>query len=104
MYCHLKQISQRIQLGRIAVVVMDRVAWYFKDGLVEGLDNMVVIRLPPYSPVLNPIEQVWVWLREHKKSKRIFTNFDDILGRVTEAWNAFISCADRVKSFYFMAV
>ncbi|HFQ5238208.1 TPA: transposase, partial [Vibrio vulnificus] len=23
------------------------------------------MKLPPYSPELNPIEQVWSWLRQH---------------------------------------
>ncbi|WP_430929758.1 transposase [Pseudoalteromonas rubra] len=31
----------------------------------RGLENVVIIRLPPYSPELNPIEQVWNWLRQH---------------------------------------
>ncbi len=35
-YSQLKQISQRAQRGRVAVVIMDRAAWHFKDGLVEG--------------------------------------------------------------------
>ncbi|AZZ99776.1 IS630 family transposase [Pseudoalteromonas sp. R3] len=101
MYSHLEQISQRTQPGRMAVVVMDRAAWHFKDGLVKGLENVVIIRLPPYSPELNPIEQVWSWLRQHKLSNRTFANYDGILDQVSEAWNAFISCADRVKSLCF---
>nr|WP_194868968.1 IS630 family transposase [Pseudoalteromonas sp. PPB1] len=101
MYCHLKQISQSTQPGRMAVVVMDRAAWHFKDGVVEGLKNVVIIRLPPYSPELNPIEQVWSWLRQRKLSNRTFASYEDILDQVSEAWNAFISCADRVKSLCF---
>ena len=85
----------------MAVVIMDRAAWHFKDGLVEGLENVVIIRLPPYSPELNPIEQVWSWLRQHKLSNRTFANYNDILDKVSDAWNAFISCADRVKSLCF---
>ncbi|WP_171045699.1 transposase [Pseudoalteromonas rubra] len=90
MYSLLGQISHRAQSARMAVVVMDRAAWHFKDGLVKGLENVVIIRLSPYSPELNPIEQVWSWLRQHKLSNRPFANYDDILDQVSEAWNAFI--------------
>ncbi|MFW1391878.1 transposase [Vibrio parahaemolyticus] len=36
---------------------------YIKDK-ANDFKNVSVIKLPPYSPELNSIEQVWSWLRQ----------------------------------------
>ena len=55
---HLKQISAITEKGRHAIVVMDGAAWH-TEGIAEEFNNISVTKLPPYSPELNPIEQVW---------------------------------------------
>ncbi|GLR05094.1 IS630 family transposase [Vibrio hyugaensis] len=55
---HLNQISQVTEYGRHAVVIMDRAGWH-TDDIAEQFNNVSIIKLPPYSPELNPIEQVW---------------------------------------------
>lgn len=47
------------------------------EALISPLVN-------PYSPELNPIEQVWSWLRQHKLSYRTFANYNDILDKVSD--------------------
>ncbi|WP_412035076.1 transposase, partial [Vibrio sp. 1288] len=37
--------------------------------------NVSVIKLPPYSPELTPIEQVWRWLRQRDLSNQPFTGY-----------------------------
>ena len=44
--------------------------------------NIEIIPLPPYTPEINPIEQIWAWLRLHgfrnevlQRSKRLLTGF-----------------------------
>jgi transposase len=54
---HLEQISVKTKPGRYAVVIMDGAGWH-QASLVEGFKNVNIIKLPPYSPELNPIEQV----------------------------------------------
>ncbi|HFQ5337388.1 TPA: IS630 family transposase, partial [Vibrio vulnificus] len=61
---HLKQRSAVTEKGRHAVVIMDGAGWHTND-IAEPFDNVSIIKLPPYSPELNPIEQVWSWLRQH---------------------------------------
>lgn len=43
------------------VVVMDNVAFHQVSGVKEAIENVGarLIYLPPYSPELNPIEQMW---------------------------------------------
>ncbi|MEZ9367145.1 transposase, partial [Vibrio sp. 10N.286.49.E11] len=59
-------------------------------------DNVSIIKLPPYSPELNPIEQVWSWLRQHYLANQNFIDYNDIVSKVCSAWNGFLECKDRV--------
>jgi len=51
---HLSLISKRVPTGRHAVIGVDNVAWH-KAHLAAKFDNLSIIKLPPYSPDLNPI-------------------------------------------------
>ena len=55
-----------------------------------------VFDYPPYSPKLNPIEQVWSGLRQHHLANRRFESYEDILNACTPAWNDFVSDLKRV--------
>jgi transposase len=92
---HLEQISAKTEVGRHAVVIMDGAGWH-QALLAEDLSNVSFIKLPPYSPELNPIEQVWSWLRQHHLANRCFTGYDNIVESCACAWNDFISNTQRV--------
>ena len=55
---HLSCISTAVPPGRHAVIVMDRAAWHTTHKLPH-FKNLTLMFLPPASPELNPIEQVW---------------------------------------------
>ena len=92
---HLEQISAKIKPGRYAVVIMDGAGWH-QASLVEGFKNVNIIKLPPYSPELNPIEQVWSGLRQHHLANRCFNGYEDIIDACSLAWNDFVSDTLRV--------
>lgn len=92
---HLQQISAKTASGRHAVVLMDGAGWH-QASLVTDIDNVSIIKLPPYSPELNPVEQVWSWLRQHHLANRCFKGYEDIVESCSEAWNDFVSCTKRV--------
>jgi hypothetical protein len=92
---HLEQISARTEAGRHAVVIMDGAGWH-QASLVEDISNVSIMKLPPYSPELNPIEQVWSWLRQHHLANRCFSGYEDIVNACSTAWNDFISDIKRV--------
>jgi len=92
---HLALISKKVPEGRHAVIVVDGAAWH-QAYLADKFDNLSIIKLPPYSPELNPIEQVWQWLRQNELSNRCFEGYDDIVNECSRAWNVFISDASRV--------
>jgi hypothetical protein len=47
--------------------------------------------LPPYSPELNPVENVWAYLRSNKLSNRVFETYEDIVNACCDAWRWFTS-------------
>lgn len=94
---HLEQISKRTEEGRMAVVIMDGAGWHTEDTVFD-FDNVRILKLPPYSPELNPIEQVWSWLRQHYLANRVFSGYEDIVDACSNAWNTFIADTSRVVS------
>ncbi len=94
---HLQQISDATPAGRHALVVMDRASWH-SSKLMARFNNLSIMHIPPYSPELNPIEQVWAWLRDNDLANFAFTHYDDIVEQVSLAWNNFRHQVSHVKS------
>ncbi|EKA4470698.1 transposase [Vibrio parahaemolyticus] len=68
---------------------------YIKDK-ANDFKTVSVIKLPPYSPELNSIEQVWSGLRQRLFSHQSFTDYDSIISKVCDAWNRFLDSSKRV--------
>jgi len=94
---HLQQISDATPAGRYTLVIMDRASWH-SNKLEVHFDNLSIMHLPPYSPELNPIEQVWAWLRDNDLSNRVFKDYDEIVEQVSKGWNNFRNQVSEVKS------
>ena len=43
--------------------------------------------MPPRAPELNPVENIWQFMRDNWLSNRIFKTYDDIVALCCEAWN-----------------
>lgn len=67
---HLKEISAHVPHGRHAVVVQDQAGWHHKKEL-QIPSNISILHLPPYSPELNPQEQVWQHLKDNYLANRV---------------------------------
>jgi hypothetical protein len=61
-------------------------------------DNIVLISLPPYTPELNSMENVWEYLRGNKLSALVWKDYDAILEACRVAWNFLINDPDRIRS------
>ena len=94
---HLALISKATKAGRHAVVIMDGASWH-QEYLDQAFANLSIIHIPPYSPELNPIEQVWSWMRQNEIANRVFSDYEDIEEKCTIAWNNFRSDINRVIS------
>ena len=42
-------------------------------------DNITLLPLPPKSPELNPVENIWQFMRDNWLSNRVFESDDNIL-------------------------
>ena len=85
--------------GRHALVIMDGAGWHQQD-FTDDFDNLTLLKLPPYSPEVNPIEHVWQWLRQNVLANRCFSGYDDIVEQCSIAWNTFIEKKVRVKELF----
>ena len=86
MEIHVKAIAQEVPTGRHAVLIVDGEAWHSHK---LNQPNVTLVKLPPYSPELNPIEQVWLWLKQKWLSNRAYENYEAIVEACCEAWNRF---------------
>jgi hypothetical protein len=96
MNLHLAEISTQVAAGTLAVLVCDGAGWHVSHELVVP-DNIVLLPLPPYSPELNPMENVWQFLRSNKLCARVWKDYDAILEACKEAWNWLIGQPDRIR-------
>ena len=97
MTIHLGEISKRTVPGRHAIVIMDQAGWHTSNKL-GNFENVTPIMLPPYSPELNPVEQVWQWLRDKFLSNRCFENYEDIVDSCCDAWNGLVGESECIRN------
>lgn len=94
---HLDEIAANVPEGRHAILVMDRAPWHLTEKLTIP-SNITLLPLPACAPELNPIEQVWRWLREHFWANRFFESYEDIVDACCSAWNKFATLTKTVHS------
>lgn len=69
------------------IVVMDNLSTHKVSGIKEAVENAdcKVMYIPPYSPDLNPIEEMWSKLKAHLRKVKARTN-DNLLAAITEGF------------------
>jgi transposase len=97
MQAHLEEISASVAPGAHAVLILAQAGWHLSGRLVVP-DNITLLPLPPRSPELNPVENVWQFLRDNWLSNRVFRGYDDIVAHCCDAWNALMDQPWRIKS------
>lgn len=90
MQLHINEISLRVARDAHAVLLLDRAGWHTTGNLIWP-KNITPILLPSRSPELNPVEQVWQFLRANHLSNRVFDSYDDIIDAACHAWNSLIA-------------
>jgi putative transposase len=65
------------------LVVTDGAAWH-KAKWLQIPDNIKLLYLPPATPEMNPIEQIWAWLRLHGFCNEIFQTLDKVVDRLCD--------------------
>ena len=93
----LAQFARELPADEHAVLIWDGAGFHTGgDPVVPG--NVSLIQLPPYSPELNPVENLWHYLRSHFWSNRLYADYDALLDAATTAWRAACLTAGLVRS------
>jgi hypothetical protein len=94
----LAELAAAVPAGTHAVLVLDRAGWHVSGDLSVPA-NLTLAHLPPYSPELNPVERVWLYLRERWLSLRVLAGgYEAVLDAACAAWNALLAEPGRLRS------
>lgn len=96
MQIFLDEVSSRYS-GERLIMVMDGAGWH-KSKSLEVPSNMRLVILPPYSPELNPVENIWEELREKYFHNRVFSSISALEDHLVESLSAVEADPARVHS------
>lgn len=97
MQFHLDEIARTVAKGAHAALLLDRAGWHTTDALAIP-KNLTLIFLPSRSPELNPVENIWQYLRANWLSNRVFETYDAIIEAACDAWNKLIAQPNTITS------
>ena len=69
------------------ILIMDQAGWH-RSRTLKLPEGMTVLFLPPYSPELNPTENLWHYVRSHYLSNRKYQNYDDLMNAGRDAYRS----------------
>ncbi len=98
MTLHLAEISRQVGPQAHAVLVCDGAGWHRPGTQLAVPDNITLLRLPPYAPELNPMENVWEYLRKNQLSMTVWRTHNAIFDACCNAWNSLMKDAERIAS------
>jgi transposase len=93
----LAAFAEQLEPDAHAVLILDQAGWHGSRRLaVPG--NITLLPLPAYPPELNPVERVWLYLRERFLSHRVLDGYKAVLDAACDAWNTLAAETGRLTS------
>jgi hypothetical protein len=93
----LGQLAASIPAGTHVALVWDGAGWHTARR-VKAPANITLVPLPPYAPELNPVERLWLYLRERHWSNRVYRDADALEEAAVAGWRAVCLNPDRIKT------
>ena len=93
----LEQFSASLAEGVHAVLAWDGAGFHTAKAL-RVPDNVTLLTLPPRSPELMPVENLWHYEREHYWANRKYDDYPALQDAAREGWRAVCLDPDKVKS------
>ena len=93
----LSEFSRSLAPDVHAVMILDQAGWHVSKALVVPA-NLTLIHLPPRSPELNPMENLWHWITSHYWSNRVHADYPSMLDSASRALGHTFADIDRVKT------
>ena len=97
MQVHLDEISRTVARRAHAILLLDRAGWHTTSNLVVP-KNMTLVFLPSRAPELNPVENVWQYIRANWLSNRVFETYEAIVDAACEAWRKLLAQPQTITS------
>ena len=97
MQAHLVEVSSRVRRGAHAVLLLDRAGCHTTGRLVVP-KNITLVFLPSRAPELNPVENIWQYLRQNWLSNRVFETYEAIIEAACEAWRSLLAEPTTITS------
>jgi len=94
----LAEISRCVSPGAHAVLVCDDAGWHQAGERLGVPSNVSLLRPPPCAPDLNPIENVWEYLRTNKRSMVVGNGYHAVVQACCDAWNWLMADPTRILS------
>ena len=82
---YLEQFARELPVGVHAVLLWDQAGFHTAKA-VRIPENVTIIELPPYSPELNPMENLWHYLRSHYWANRAYEDYAALEVAAMKAW------------------
>ena len=95
---HLKEISTQVAPAAHAVLVCDGAGWHQPGKRLRIPNNITLLPLPPYAPELNPMENIWDYLRGNKLSRLVWDSYEAIVAACKDARDFLIADPKRIDS------
>lgn len=93
----LAQFARELAPGVHAVMIWDQAGFHTAKAIIVP-STVTLVALPPYSPELNPIENLWHYLRSHFWSNRDYADYNALMDAATHAWRKAALDAPTVKT------
>jgi len=68
-------------------LLVDQAGWHISERLAVP-ENITIVKLPAKCPELNPVENIWQFLRNNWLSNRVFRSYHAIVDHCCDAWAA----------------
>jgi transposase len=93
----LEQFGRERPAGVHAILIWDGAGYHTAGALVVPA-NVSLILLPPSSPELNPVENLWHFLRSHDWSNRVYVGYEELKAEAVRSLCRVCLDAERMKT------
>ena len=97
MQAFLDAFAATIAKNEHVALVLDGAGWHSGKALRVPA-NITLVPLPAYSPELNPVERVWLYLKQRFLSLRLLNDYKAIVSAASKAWKRLCRETGRLTS------
>jgi len=81
---YLKAYS-KINPQQLKIIIIDNAGFHSAKN-IEIPKNIILLRIPPYCPELNPAEKIWQWMKD-RTAMKFFDDIKSLQNKITKLVN-----------------